>query len=40
MDKCEQMQRDLAELRAIRVRIDETLVDLQRVAFDARSDVR
>ncbi len=32
-----QMQRDLAELRAIRGRIDAAIVELQSVAFDARS---
>lgn len=33
----DQMQRDLAELRAIRGRIDAAIVDLQSVAFNARS---
>jgi L-fucose mutarotase/ribose pyranase (RbsD/FucU family) len=34
----EQMQKDLAELRAIRERIDSAIVDLQRVTFEARAD--
>ena len=38
MTQADQMQRDLAELRAIRERVDATIVDLQRVAFEARSN--
>jgi hypothetical protein len=37
-ESLEQMTRDLAELRAIRERIDAAIVDLQRVTFEARSE--
>ena len=37
MSDQDQHQLDLAELRAIRERIDKAIIDLQRVAFDART---